>query len=105
MGKMRKEPIQMNIDYAQFVDSSPFMSLKHLFQKCIENISNDESLKLINIINSILPYSLRSTNITTQSIPYNRGEDSVKISVYYNEKGKTLQEIIEQFFEEYCTNL
>lgn len=29
----------------------------------------------------------------------------MKITVYYNENGKTLQEIFEQFFEEYCLNL
>lgn len=29
----------------------------------------------------------------------------MKITVFYNENGKTLQEITEQFFEEYCLNL
>ena len=28
-----------------------------------------------------------------------------EINVYYDESGKTLQEIIEQFFEEYCLSL
>lgn len=95
----------MNINYAQFINTSPFMSLKDLFKKCTENISNSDGQKLVSIINSLLPYSLRSQITADESIPYYRGEDSMTVSVYYNEKGKTLQEIIEQFFEEYCMNL
>ena len=29
----------------------------------------------------------------------------MKVKIYFNEHGKTLQEIIEQFFEEYCVKI
>jgi hypothetical protein len=95
----------MRTDYAKFINSSPFMSLKYLFQKCVESISNNDSKQLIDVIISKLPQSLRNATIINQSIPYYRGDNDMQISVYYNEKGKTLQEIIEQLFEEYCVNL
>lgn len=94
----------MRADYSKFINSNPFMSLKYLFEKCVENISNNDAQKLIDIIISKLPPSLRNATIINKGIPYYRS-DSMKISIYYNEKGKTLQEIIEQFFEEYCINL
>ena len=95
----------MRADYSKFINSSPFMSLKYLFEKCVENISNNDAQKLIDIIISKLPPSFRNATIINESILYYRRDDSMKISIYYNEKGKTLQEIIEQFFEEYCISL
>jgi len=29
----------------------------------------------------------------------------LKVTIHYNENGKTLQEIVEQLFEEYCLKL